>query len=63
MTVNGPTSATMSLLVTSSKHPAVPVGFQFTVTLYDVPGSDYFTFAGVAQQFVAKAGNINVNYR
>ena len=61
--VDGPTSATMSLQVTSSKHPDVPVGFSFTVSLHDVPGSDYFTFEGVAQQFVAKAGNIKVNYR
>ena len=62
--VHGPTSATMSLQVTNSTHRDVPVGFQFTVTLYDAPGtSDYFTFAGVDTKFVAKVGNINVNYR
>ena len=62
--VNGPTSATMSLRVTSSTHPDVPVGFSFTVTLHEVPGaSDYFTFEGVDKQFGSKLGNINVNYR
>ena len=42
--VDGPTSATMSLQVTSSTHPDVPVGTQFTVNLHDTAGSpDYFT--------------------
>ena len=68
----GPTSATMSVQVTSSTHPDVPVGFQFTVTLYDngepddngEPGtSDYFTFEGVPTHFVAEAGNIQLHYR
>ena len=63
--VNGPTSATMSLQVTYSTHPAVPVGTQFTVTLHDEPGTpDYFTINNQGdKQFVAKAGNILVNYR
>ena len=59
-------SAKMSVRVTSSTHPDVPVGFQFTVTLYDKgePGtSDYFTFEGVDTHFVAEAGNIQLHYR
>ena len=62
----GPTSATMSLRVTSSSHPDVPVGFTFTVTLYDKgePGTgDYFVYAGVPDHFVADAGNIQLHYR
>ncbi len=55
------TSVKMTLQVTSSKHPAVKPGFQFTVTLHDAPDApDYFTFEGVAKNFVAKAGNILV---
>ena len=59
--VVGSESATMSVRVTSSTHPDVPVGFEFTVTFYDggEPGtSDYFTFEGVPTHFVAEAGQL-----
>jgi hypothetical protein len=63
--VTGPTSATMSLQVSFSATPEVPVGTQFTVTLHHAPGtSDYFTINNQgSKQFVAKAGAIAINYR
>jgi hypothetical protein len=59
-------SATLSVTVTSSTHPAVPVGSTHVFTFYDLgePGtSDYFTYgAPPGGPIVAEAGNIQLHY-
>jgi hypothetical protein len=59
------TSGIMYVTVTSSTHPAVPVGSPLWFTFYDMgePGTaDYFTFAGGSYQYLAEAGNIQIHY-
>jgi hypothetical protein len=58
------TTATMTVTVTSSTHPVVPVGSTHTYTFTDggEPGTtDYFTYFG-GGHYTAKAGNIQVHY-
>ena len=57
-------SATMYVTVTSSTHPAVPVGSTHVFGFYDMgePGTaDYFTYGG-AGHYTAEAGNIQLHY-
>jgi hypothetical protein len=71
MQVTDANTATMTLKVTSSAHPDVPVDFTFTVTFHDggegtslTPEGDYFMFVApvlVPDHSVAEAGNIQIH--
>ena len=59
--------AIMTVEVTSSTHPLVPVGSTHMYTLYDngegeAGTGDYFTYANGTHQYMADAENIQVHY-